>query len=360
MKLAVFGRHFYRGVDKYWNIMDSLLVVTAIYEEVSKLVSDQSGAQDLSFLRLVRILKMVKMFRVFRLLRFFREVRTMLITLRGSISALFWACMMLGIIQCTLALVFLQGLSTYLRETPPDEIDSFTIESIATRWNSISEATLTLYKATSGGNDWAELSESIREASSSSYYLLYILFLLYIAFFMIAIMNVLTGMFVDAASKVTEKDNEDMIDIIIEDSHSDGTIGRFKEFVDGKMGERGASGRREVSWSVIHEHRRSAPVKELFRSLKVDYEEAHSIFKVLQMETAGDPEQVGNDEDAVDVEEFIHLCESKLKNSSMVLATMEYETMQLHKKVRRLMAIVEAEVSASNVVVTPCASTACL
>jgi len=334
LRLAATRSQFFRGVDRHWNMMDSLLVVTAIYEEVSKSASVETGANDLSFLRLLRLLKMLKMFRVFRLLRFFRDIRTMLATLMGSFMALFWACIMLAVIQYALALVFLQGLSTYVRETPLDEMGPKTINNIATQWNSITEAMLTLYKATCGGKDWAELSDPIREASSSNFYVYYILFLLYIAFFIVSVMNVLTGMFVDSASKIRDKDNEDMIDLVIEDSRS--TIGRFKEFVLDKMADRGAPDGQGFSWDVIQRFRNSVPVKELLRSLQLELPEARNIFKVLQMET-GDYL-----EDTVDVDEFIHLCEAKLKDSNIVLATVAYECKQLNMKVHRLASAAQA------------------
>jgi len=334
LRFAANRSQFFRGVDRHWNMMDSLLVVTAIYEEVSKSASVETGANDLSFLRLLRLLKMLKMFRVFRLLRFFRDIRTMLATLMGSFMALFWACIMLAVIQYALALVFLQGLSTYVRETPLDEMGPKTINNIATQWNSITEAMLTLYKATCGGKDWAELSDPIREASSSNFYVYYILFLLYIAFFIVSVMNVLTGMFVDSASKIRDKDNEDMIDLVIEDSRS--TIGRFKEFVLDKMADRGAPDGQGFSWDVIQRFRNSVPVKELLRSLQLELPEARNIFKVLQMET-GDYL-----EDTVDVDEFIHLCEAKLKDSNIVLATVAYECKQLNMKVHRLASAAQA------------------
>lgn len=336
LRLLVYRRGFFTNADKYWNMFDSILVATAVYEEVTTLASVDTGIKNMTWLRLLRLLKMLKMLRVFRLLKFFSELRTMLSSIVGSVLALLWACMLLMVIEYVFALVFLQELAIYLREMPLDSIESNTVEDIGKHWHSIFEATLSLYKASTGGNDWADLSRPIRQASVSSFYLLYLLFLFYIAFFLVCIMNVVTGMFVDAAGRVRDKDNRDMVDLILEDARSDDKFGRFKEFIFDKMAERGASDRKGFSWDVISQHSHATPIKEWFSCLQMDLEEGHAIFNVLQMEV-GDTSEGPSSEGVVSLDEFIQVCEAKLKDDNILMASVDYEVKMLSQKVDTLM-----------------------
>jgi len=250
--------------------------------------------------------------------------------LMGSTMALCWSCAVMLVLKYIFGLVFVQGLAEYLIETPRDEIDGLTRESIATYWNTVLEGILTLYKATTGGHSWAELAWPIRQASASTYYAYYVLFLLYVAFFMVALLNVLTGLFVDAVVRVRDKDNADMIDLVLEDARSGDKHGQFKEFILDQMSDLGADDGRRFSWSIVRDHRNEAPIQELFRSLQIDFSEAKSIFKNLQMQ-GEDTDRNGTKD--VDVEEFLQICESKLKNGNIVLAALEYETKQLREKI---------------------------
>ncbi|CAK0910778.1 unnamed protein product [Prorocentrum cordatum] len=373
LRLIVHRHHFFTCANKYWNLFDVVVVLTALYETASGFISfDAYVSIKVAWLRLLRLLKVLKMFRLIRLLRFFRELRTMLASLMGCALALCWSCAVLISLKYLFGLVVIQGLSGYLLDTPLDKMDEATVEGIAAYWGSVPEATLTLYKATTGGSDWSDLASPIREASASSGYVYYLLFLLYVAFFMIALMNVLTGIhlmltrepatvlarakrtkqrecptrsdrckrvgrvFVDAAIKCRDKDNEEMTDLVLEDARSEDKIGHFKEFLLEQMGERGSSNGRRFSWSVVSDHRLKAPVKEFFKSLHIDYSEARKIFKVLKMEGHADND-VG-----VDVEEFLQVCEAKLKNGDMVLAALEYETKQLSRSITPILGRMDA------------------
>merc|ERR1712113_482058 len=61
--------------DWKWNLFDIILVISSIQEQVSVIMRDHSGMENLSFLRVVRLLKMMKLLRVVRLMKFFRELR---------------------------------------------------------------------------------------------------------------------------------------------------------------------------------------------------------------------------------------------------------------------------------------------
>lgn len=334
MRLLVHRCHFFTCADRYWNKFDMVLVIVAIYEDVSNVVSIDVGITNLTWLRIVRLLKMMKVLRVFRLMRFFRELRMMMASLLGSCMALLWSIVLLGLIKWVVSLMFIQCLSSYLLETPVEEIDVDTLDGIVIHWNSVLESMCTLFKSTTGGNDWSDLAQPIRVASASSHHLFYLLFLLYIIFFIVALLNILTGMFVDAAVKVGDRDNEEMVDLAIEDAYSDDKVGKFTEFILDQMPDNCSSDDNHFSWEVISRHRHSEPVKDLFRAFQLDFKEARKVFRILEM--------VKGPGSLVSVEEFITVCEMKLKNGNIDMLRMEHEIKRISERVKRIKDHMEA------------------
>lgn len=103
------------------------------------------------------------------------------------------------------SLVFVQNNTTYMVEQGDDLLDDEKADLIF-YFGSVEASILTLYKASTGGDDW------------SGYYDLLVpmgpfcsgLFLFFISFMQIAVLNILTGIFVENAMKLAEPDRQAM------------------------------------------------------------------------------------------------------------------------------------------------------
>eukprot|EP00747_Dinoflagellata_sp_TGD_P217702 gnl/TRDRNA2_/TRDRNA2_90070_c0_seq1.p1 gnl/TRDRNA2_/TRDRNA2_90070_c0~~gnl/TRDRNA2_/TRDRNA2_90070_c0_seq1.p1 ORF type:complete len:730 (+),score=165.39 gnl/TRDRNA2_/TRDRNA2_90070_c0_seq1:82-2190(+) len=210
-RLLVHRLYFFVNDDYRWNMFDLLLVVLGYYDMIMTMSTgaNAGGTTNVTFMRVVRILKLVKIFRMFRVMRFFRELRLMLRAIAGSMLSFFWCMLMLFMMLFIFALIFVQGVTTYLLENKnsPDIQDSEAYQLLLDSYGSMPTAVLTLYKATTGGADW-ETFFHVLEPVGWHYAGL---FLFYTAFFTIAVFNVLTGIFVDHAMKVSEPERDDLL-----------------------------------------------------------------------------------------------------------------------------------------------------
>jgi hypothetical protein len=285
LKLWAEGSRFFVGPEKKWNLFDLTLVVTASWDVVTEYAPFMSsgGGMNVTWLRLLRLLKMLKMLRVVRVLKFFQTLRMMMSSIMGSFVTLFWSMLMLFLMMFIFGLCFVQSLSSYLTDNPADNIPDETIEGIAEFWGSVPLATLTLYEAITGGNDWSPLAKPIKEGPGLMYHSL---FIFYIAFSTIAVLNVLTGMFVDAAMKVAEEDQNSVCDQLFEGEGGEEGIGaQFKEFfLDLKHpgGEYVDDDEiLHITWTEIEEHLEDEPVKNFFEKLDLTKEEAKKVYQIL-------------------------------------------------------------------------------
>jgi len=204
LKFSVHRLFFFCNDDMRFNIFDSFLVLTSLYYQVSiSLMS--AGGIDLTYMRTLRILKLARILRVIRMARFFMELRLMLNSVLGSFISLFWAFVMLVIVFYIFGLVFVQGAATYLLNNGAD-IDSESLVKIHRTFGSVQRAMLSLYKATTGGSDWENLFDS--PLIESMGWLNVALFIFLIAFIQVALLNILTGVFVENALKLAQPDRD--------------------------------------------------------------------------------------------------------------------------------------------------------
>eukprot|EP00812_Abedinium_dasypus_P005616 NODE_1705_length_1078_cov_487.661779.p1 GENE.NODE_1705_length_1078_cov_487.661779~~NODE_1705_length_1078_cov_487.661779.p1 ORF type:complete len:327 (+),score=109.56 NODE_1705_length_1078_cov_487.661779:100-981(+) len=134
----------------------------------------------------------------------------MLYSIAGSVRPLLWCMLMLCLIMYIFGLCFLQAATAYLEELPEADRDEEMVqnaEELEKYWGSVTKAMQTLYWTITGGNDWKPLAQPLKAMG----YHYYALFIIYVAFLAFAVLNVLTGIFVDAAMSVAAKDRDSVV-----------------------------------------------------------------------------------------------------------------------------------------------------
>jgi len=288
LKLWVWKLHFFTAADGYWNIFDVFLVLSSIFY-----FTDTSGL-NMMWLRTLRIFKQViKAFRIFRVVRFFQELRIIMVSIGRSLHSFFWAMLTLALIMYMFAIVFLEGIALYLQDTPTDSIDETTRTIIYENWDSIATAMLTEYKSVTGGLPWSHIIQPI-EAAGLFYH---ILFLAYIALLVIAVLRLLTGIFVQHAAAASAQDQVNSIRQ---------NIVELFEAVD-------KDGSGYISSSEFKNHMREKVANDFLDTMHIDTVDAEKLFQM--MDSSGD--------DRVDIYEFVEGCQrfkGPAKNIDLAMA----------------------------------------
>merc|ERR1712072_1115602 len=103
-----------------------------------------------------------------------------------SVGSLTWALLLLMIINYVFGLLFMQATGSYL----------------VSHWGSVYRSMVSLFKATTGGDDWGNIGDSLQSTGEH----FYIIFLVYIAVLYFAILNIVTGIFLQNADKASSRD----------------------------------------------------------------------------------------------------------------------------------------------------------
>jgi len=305
-KFIAFGKTFFTGPDWRWNLFDLTLVLMAIYDFLAEQTNFMIQGENMTWLRVLRLVKMLKILRVVRVMRFFKELRMMLISIVGSLSALFWSIIALFLVTFTFGLCFLQALTTNVMES--SSINEETLDLINRYWNSVPSATLTLYMSVTGGADWQDLALPLGQLGSGIIY--HYLFLFYIAFSTVAVLNVVTGLFVDAAMEVRKADNRNVMSELLK--HEGPQIDSFKTLAE--------DGR--ITMAILRQHLSEPVMKHFLKSMDITARDLQMVFHRLphkEMPAKGlHPKKM-----CVEVDDFVEAC-SKVNGDLEGLDMMRY------------------------------------
>lgn len=206
LKMLAQGRYFFLSRrDLGWNIFDVFLVVFTLADLVVSEVGRDSGGMSIAFMRVLRIMRVAKLLRGLRVIRFVTDLRLMLNSLGGSLVKFGWSVLLLALVFYIFALIFVQGVALYL-QSEGELVPDHTRAAVLRKFGSVQLATLTLYEAVSGGSDW----HSMYDVAMTIGVAYGIMFVLFIAFCQIALLNILTAIFVNHALELAKPDKDAM------------------------------------------------------------------------------------------------------------------------------------------------------
>jgi len=125
----------------------------------------------------------------------------MLSCLAGTVASLLWAVILLGFFLILFSLIFVQSVTQVLVDNG-DSLSDDVKSGLYANFGSVGQGVLSLFQATSGGDDWSVSFRLLEKAGPSTQ----LLFVLYILFFMISVWNIVTSIYIDRAMKLAQPD----------------------------------------------------------------------------------------------------------------------------------------------------------
>lgn len=200
VRILARGRGFVFTPEWRWNIFDSLIVAMSLVQQAATMLVGSTHASSRT-LRIVRILRYVRIIRITRVFRFFLELRLMVTMVLSCLKSLCWSVLLLMLEIWCVAIFFVQAASDYVRDHD-DQRWSALNEDLNTYFGSLWEAIYTLFRSISGGIDWGDPALALRQIHE----LYGIVYMVFVAFTLFAVLNVVTGTFVEHARLVASHD----------------------------------------------------------------------------------------------------------------------------------------------------------
>lgn len=325
MRFAAYGLTFFTSKEWQWNFFDAGIVGLQTFETISSaVISDDSNTQgsSFSFLRIMRILRLARIFRIVRLLRFVQELRTMVSSIASSMKSLVWTLVLIIFLMYVSGICVCQAIIYAAMSNS----DIFKDDRLNKYYNSLLLAILTLFEAMTGGVNWDDAMRPLMDNVSPW---MTVFFCIFIAFSVLAMMNVITGVFVESALQTAKEDKDK--DVLLQ---------LQRVF---KLADKDGSG--SLTWDEFQEQLLTPHTKKVFSSLDIELQEARGLFILLDTDGSG----------TINCEEFLQGClQLRGPARAIEMSTLMYynkrmakwwskQLKDLHKSIRSLQEVLEVD-----------------
>lgn len=305
LRIFAFRLDFFTKPGWKWNIFDFTLVFLQISEEVVTAVvytDSTSRTVNLSFMRILRVLRLVRIVRLVRVLRLIRELRTLVESIASTMTSLLWTVVLLLLLIFVVGICFTQVVADVATESPQllqEGTDTFEF------YGSLMRSVMSLYQSITSGVSWREASVPLERHSA----VMGLVFAVYIAFAALAMLNVITGVFVESAMASAREENTVTV------------VSRMREIVHQmKIGDSG-----QMTWEQFEGQLDNPVMEAYFKSIDLSVTEARSLFLLLDIDDQG----------YIDVEEFIAgCCRIHGPAKAIDLTTLMCQVRKLHMELR--------------------------
>eukprot|EP00929_Paragymnodinium_shiwhaense_P049921 TRINITY_DN25174_c0_g2_i1.p1 TRINITY_DN25174_c0_g2~~TRINITY_DN25174_c0_g2_i1.p1 ORF type:complete len:654 (-),score=115.89 TRINITY_DN25174_c0_g2_i1:259-2220(-) len=211
LRLYVYRLRFFCNDEALWNMLDLLLVGVSLFGLLKAADGDGNDSPiRVLAVRNTRMFKLAKLLRLVRAMRFFNQMHLFVDIILGCCESLFWAVMMILLILLLFAIYFVEVMENWMRTHWSPEASEDVLQTVAgvkQMFGSVEGAMLTLGMTVTGGMNW-ETSYAIAEQTG---HLNAFVFLCMVAFFFVAMWNIVASVFIENTIQAATVDRDDQI-----------------------------------------------------------------------------------------------------------------------------------------------------
>jgi hypothetical protein len=331
------------GPDWKWNAFD----VAVFFVTIIEMIGSASGESflNLSVFRVLRLARIIRCVRMFRVLKFLGRVRSMLIAMGGSIVSLGWAIMLMSMIMFSVSIVLLQGLANHLEDDSRDyssrrlqwagpssslddgvfywSVQYTRMQQMQTLYGSLPRSILTCFRAVIGDVDFFTAIYVLAEVDWGYA----VVFVAFTVVMILGVLNVLTGIFCDAAMQAAQQDRDNMIQEKMQEKES------LVKSLTSLFSQGDADHSGFVTKAEFNKMMNNPKVEATLDTMGITLSEATGLFALL--DSGGDG--------TVDVHEFVSGC-VRLKGDAKAvdMVTLIFENKKVLTKIEKLSRLIHA------------------
>eukprot|EP00401_Gymnodinium_catenatum_P031436 CAMPEP_0117617546 /NCGR_PEP_ID=MMETSP0784-20121206/85647_1 /TAXON_ID=39447 /ORGANISM="" /LENGTH=236 /DNA_ID=CAMNT_0005421389 /DNA_START=50 /DNA_END=757 /DNA_ORIENTATION=+ len=215
--------------------------------------------------QIIKMVKMLKIARVFRIFRFSRELSVLALMIVDSLKSLMWALLMLIMIMYVFAIIFTTSATAYVKEE--SDTDAAGVAATRLYFGSVFKTCYYLIQAMLGG-------------------------IIGIAFTVLAVFNVITGVFVNKAFDTARQQREYVEEQQMKLKHD--TVAELRSvFKRMDLDQNGV-----LTYSEIESCFQHPDIQPSFRALGMEFSDTARLFELLDVDGSG----------GVNIDEFLEGC----------------------------------------------------
>lgn len=271
LRIWGYGCLFFCGSEWAWNLFDATIVSVSLAQVCL------APFFDTDQLKVVRIIRLIRVISALRKVPCLRKLEHMLLAVFNTLPALAPAVLLLILMMYVFVLFFMQGLVDYLITADPRDADSG-VDDLVSAFGTVTDALETLFMSVVGGRNWDGLLVAMRRVGP----LYEVTFPVYVGFVTFAVLNILTGIFVDAAQQFSSMDRELAVELQV-DKEKEYVKGLMNLFVEADVDKSGT-----LTWDEFMEHFESTEVRAYLKGMDLNVTSAKKIFNLIDGDNTGE------------------------------------------------------------------------
>jgi len=322
LKVKAFGcSEMFCGPDKWWNWSDLLIFCLSIFEIVAEAVASVMFASEMdpSQLRMMRFLRFVRALRgvrVVRLLQYLSALRTIVFSIVSTMSSVGWTSLLLVVLFYLFGVLLTQISTDHCRDLKyttgefcDDQLDRF--------WSSVPQSMLTLFLSITNGISWDEALQPLRQISDIAVVGL----LIYIVITVLAVLNVVTGVFCNMAieSARADKDIATMQQMQKHEAQVEALREVFREI--------NTEGQEVIGLDDLKEAMQRQKLRSFMHAMEIATDDIVTLFMCIDADGSGD----------ITLDEFVYGCMNLAGPAKgLQVARMGYESTIIRKEIKAM------------------------
>lgn len=322
-RFYVCPRDFFVGPDFGWNWFDTVIISVGIAEEiyfrgVEGASEDTSRHNTLVSSRTIRMLRILRVVRVLRIARGFRQLRLLVKGILGSFKALFWTALLLLLGFLVFGITMVRLLQEELLNKDACTNDSDVACEVHTAaafyFPSVERSLFTLFGFMTDG--WVDVAVVLIKRHP----LIWIFFVVFITLATIAVLNIVTGVFVEQTLAASREDEENMIrDQLAQKNSFTNELKKFFEMAD-------TDHNGWLTWREFEKDLRNPRIVAQLDHLELSVDEAKGLFKLIDVDGSG----------SVSIDEFIlGACRVKGTAKAVDVVSIMYESAKMVEEMKQ-------------------------
>jgi len=285
LRIWVYRSNFFTDRrERAWNLFDSFLVSISVIDAVVNLSLSVGGKQaapsSAGFLgKLLRIIRVARIMRILRTVRFLSQLRIITFMIVSSTLHLFWIFVILAALIYVFAIILTQGATEHMQGSGVRD------EGLSFYFGTLFTSMYTLFKAMSGGVNWADVSDAMT-ASGGGLWPYEVIFCAYMFFCLFAVINIVTGVFVDGAIELAKRDRTALLDKMFKDNETQ------QAHLLGLVQALDQDGDESITAEEFKRGLQKPEVRDFISAMQVEISDAEKFFAMLDEDGSGEVDLV--------------------------------------------------------------------
>lgn len=272
IKVYVYQTRYLQPPAVGWNLFDCCVVIGQMIELTISWLAGDELMKNLANLRILRVLRILRAIRIIRLVKLLRPLRILVMSILSSLQPLFWTVMLLFFLIYIVGIFITQSVADFKSDQKEGRSDDTSspqdMELLDKYFGDLSKAMLSLFQAVSGGVDWRDMVDPLMVCVSP---LMGFIFSVYIAFSILALMNVVSGYFVQSALENSKREQENYMLSLVRQ-----VLKKLDVDKDG-----------QITWAEFADALELKEMQEYFKTVDVDISDAQSLWNLLDADGVG-------------------------------------------------------------------------